>query len=219
MPCPSSERANGRDNVRWQNYIRSVDITVQRYWEPRSLQELVRIVQDAEAEGKRVHAVGAGYSFEDLAATSDWMVDLRHLTKILPSNVIGTSPESSALTAEWRAEHFGTPPTRVNKLVHVEAGMRLYYLCLTLDWLDFALPTMGGALGQHVGGAISTSTHGSDLHLPPLCDLVQAVHLVTTGGREIWIEAASRPLTDNDATLRTALDACPTSKSSAMMTC
>jgi hypothetical protein len=120
-------------------------------------------------------------------------------------NVIGNDVELSVLTAAWRDEQFGDPPTKSKKLVHVEAGYRLYDLCLGLDWQNRALPTMGGALGQHVVGAISTSTHGSDVYLPPLCDFVQAVHLVTTGGREVWIESSSNPLTNNDVSLREAL--------------
>ncbi|MCC7376586.1 MAG: FAD-binding protein [Verrucomicrobiales bacterium] len=206
MPCPSPSCTGGQQaDQRWQNYIRSVDLRVKQYWTPKSLQELVYIVQRAESGGHRVHAVGAGYSFEDIAATPDWMVDLRNLGE-LRGELLGPKGDSRALTSEWRARQADGGP---DKLVHVEAGIRLFDLCQELDALGLALPTMGGALGQHLAGAFSTSTHGSDVDLPPLCDLVQAVHLVTTGGQELWIEAASRPVTSNDAVLRTTLNACP----------
>jgi hypothetical protein len=45
--------------------------------------------------------------------------------------------------------------------------------------------------------------------LPPLADAVVAMHLVTEGGRELWIERASQPITD-DAALGAALArSCP----------
>lgn len=204
MPCPSTRYSGGREaRHRWRNYIQAVDITVDTYWEPASLGELVYIVQQAEAARKHVHAVGAGYSFEDIAATPDWIVDLRRLDRILTGLVHGATL-SPAIAPRWRDRH-----TRgTDKLVHVEAGVRLFDLNQRLTAQHLALPTMGGAQGQRLAGAFSTSTHGSDHALPPLCDFVQAVHLVTAGGRELWIESASDPVTSDDAALRTAIGAC-----------
>ena len=55
MPCPSSGYSGGRQsNHDWRNYIESVDITVESYWTPTSLQELVYILQGAEDAGKHV---------------------------------------------------------------------------------------------------------------------------------------------------------------------
>ena len=47
---------------------------------------------------------------------------------------------------------------------------------------------MGGSAGQTFAGAISTGTHGGDHQLPPIADTVEAIHLVTTRGRQLWIE-------------------------------
>ena len=188
----------------WNNYVRAVDIEVDAYWKPASLHELVYILHHAEEKGKHVHAVGAGYSYEDLAATDEWMVDLSNLGRVLP-NLVGPGHASQALTPHRRAHQLDT---RSDKLVHVEAGARLFDLCKKLDEIDLAIPTLGGALGQHVGGVFSTSTHGSDIEQPPLCDLVEAVHLVTVGGREVWIESASNPVTDDDNALRQAIGGC-----------
>ncbi len=68
-----------------------------------------------------------------------------------------------------------------------------------LDGLGFALPSLGGSNGQALAGAISTSTHGGDLGHGPIADSVMAMHLVTMNGREIWIERASQPITDDHA--------------------
>jgi hypothetical protein len=61
------------------------------------------------------------------------------------------------------------------------------------------MPTLGGHNGQSLAGAISTSTHGGDWNQPPFPDVVRAVHLVTEGGRELWIEAARNPVTKADS--------------------
>lgn len=52
----------------------------------------------------------------------------------------------------------------------------------------WALPTLGGSSGQTLAGALSTGTHGTDVHLPPLANAVRALHLVGPGGRQHWIE-------------------------------
>ena len=112
-------------------------------------------------------------------------------------------------------------------LVHIETGKRVYQLYAELDQGDDANPeslacylddrydnasykgpwafhTLGGAGGQTVFGALTTGTHGSDVHLPPIADDVAAIHLVADGGKHYWIEPPYQPgaqdvqLTDDD---------------------
>ncbi len=95
--------------------------------------------------------------------------------------------------------------------VHVESGKRLYQLYSELDFGDekvkqslavaiakatgntsyygpWALATMGGAAGQTVYGALTTGTHGANFRIPPMADIVMAMHLVADGGKHYWIE-------------------------------
>jgi hypothetical protein len=99
-------------------------------------------------------------------------------------------------------------------LFHVESGVRIYELYSMLDAGDdaapkslaarvndatvnyngpWAMPTLGGAGGQTIVGAFSTGTHGGDVHIPPIADAVQAMHLIGPGGREYWIERELAP--------------------------
>jgi hypothetical protein len=53
-----------------------------------------------------------------------------------------------------------------------------------------------------VFGALTTGTHGGDIHMGPIADAVMAMHLVTDGGRHYWIEPSTptslgAPLTDD----------------------
>jgi hypothetical protein len=110
-------------------------------------------------------------------------------------------------------------------LVHFETGKRVYQLYAELDQGDnnnadslavllrdkhnndsylgpWGFPTLGGAGGQTVYGALTTGTHGGDFRQGPIADSVMAMHVVTDGGRHYWIEPTSTPLdaplTDHD---------------------
>ena len=95
-------------------------------------------------------------------------------------------------------------------LYHVEAGTRIWELYARLDEGDphsgpslaaelrgylgpWAMPTLGGAGGQTIVGAFSTGTHGGDVHLRPIADAVQAVHLIGPQQKEYWIESELAP--------------------------
>jgi hypothetical protein len=52
----------------------------------------------------------------------------------------------------------------------------------------WAFPTLGGAGGQTVFGALHTGTHGGDINLPPIAGAVVAMHLVADGGKHFWLE-------------------------------
>jgi hypothetical protein len=68
----------------------------------------------------------------------------------------------------------------------------------------WAFPTLGGAGGQTVFGALNTGTHGGDHRQPSIADAVVAMHLVADGGKHYWIEPTflpefESPLTDEAA--------------------
>jgi FAD/FMN-containing dehydrogenase len=162
----------------WTNYVKTQAITPEFNCEPRSIDDLVAIVREAEVHGKKVHALGSTYSFSDCAMTTDYMVDTRALWR--PIQTV-----QQALAG-------ATPPT----VYHVEAGITIRDLYQNLDSLGLALETMGGSSGQSVAGAISTGTHGGDYLMPPLADSVLAIHLVGAGGIQYWIEPSTDRITD-----------------------
>lgn len=89
-----------------------------------------------------------------------------------------------------------------SRLLHVEAGIKLYELNCILNDRGLAMPTLGGSAGQSLAGAMGTGVHGSDISLPPVADCVRAVHLIGAGGQEWWIEPISHRLTDPLVMLR-----------------
>lgn len=77
MPCPPELYNGRRDNNRyWQNWLRNISYVVPSYFEPSTRPDLVWILHQAELEGRKVKAVGRGWSFEDCAVSQDWVVDI-----------------------------------------------------------------------------------------------------------------------------------------------
>jgi hypothetical protein len=166
----------------WRNWSGDVAGMPECIYTPRTRLQLVAIVRKAESQnpGRRVRAYGSGWSFTDVAYTDDYLVETTRLNRTLedvypdPTRSIG----------------------RETALYHVEAGVTLQDLYQRLDRdgsanagsSRWALPTLPGAAGQTLAGAISTGVHGADLHLPPLSDHIEALHLVGGGGQEHWIE-------------------------------
>lgn len=202
MPCSATTFLPGiHDNNRTiTNWSGEVSVNAADYWEPapssatvgNGLSKLVLAVETASAANQEIHAIGSGWAFEDLAMTTGALISLRRLDGLL-DYVVGAG---AALTDGWRARQ--ADPQSASVLVHVEAGIRIAKLSEDLEARGLALPTIGGANGQALAGAISTSTHGGDWQHPPFPDLVRAIHLVTDGGREVWIERASAPITQDD---------------------
>jgi hypothetical protein len=194
MPCPSPTYTGLRnDNTSFTNWSGRVTGPVNSWFEPNTLAELVSVVQMASSGGHRLHVVGSGWGFENIAYSPDWMVRLNRLNKPL----MGVT--SGALNAQWAAMQ----TAGADVLFHVEAGASVADVNDALAAAGLALPTLGGSNGQALAGAITTGTHGGDIALPPLAGLVMAMHLVTVDGRELWIERASAPITDDLALART----------------
>jgi hypothetical protein len=196
MVCRSTTIVgNDRANVAWTNWAGTATRLIDRCVEPASLQELVEIVAQATEQDRHIHPLGSGWAFEDLAV-AEWVVNLRSLVAQL------SYVTDSALTDEWAVRQ--AAPDSDQQLFHVEGGIEIGSLNEMLTAQGLAMISLGGANGQTLVGAIATSTHGGDVALGPLPELVYAVHLVTDGGREIWLERASRPIT-TDARLRTVM--------------
>jgi hypothetical protein len=174
----------------WANWPGNQKGAVKGHCYPGSLDELVTIVKEAEQRGGRVRAVGSSWSASDVAITPDYLVETHQLDSVV-TEVLSADP--------------GALNERGSKLrlVHVEAGITLDKLNRLLDGRDLALPTMGGASGQTLAGAVSTSVHGCDFDRGPLPDMVRAIHLVGPGGVQHWIEPTNG-ITDRSG-LSTAL--------------
>lgn len=169
---------------------------------PTTFAELRQRVQAASDAGRHVHAVGSYWSFNHAPGGHDVSLGPAHDEKSDPP--IGGAPDGlklieiakgptytgklgAALTSSAKASAHAY--VRVGGLVAIKEAID----ALALE--ELAILAMGSRSGQRIVGACMTGTHGGDFDLPPLADAVRAVHLVTHGGREVWIERASARLT------------------------
>ncbi len=157
---------------RWTNHTGNQFIEPLRICEPGSLEELIELVREAEAEGATIRMVGSGHSWSDVALTTGYLLRPTRLTRLLG--------DPDAL----RAQAAATP------LVRVEGGIRIRELNAQLAARQLALAQLGGYDGQTVAGVMATATHGSGIAFGPLCDWVRSLDVVGSGGKLWRIEPA-----------------------------
>ncbi len=155
-------------------------------YEPRTVADLVAITQMLRTMSPADHrASGSRWSSSNAARPSGatW-TDTDRLDTILAINLQDLADDARSDPAA---------------LVLVQSGIKLHALAEALWAARLSLPTLGGALGQSLAGAISTSTHGSDIGLPSVAGMVRAIHLVSPSGQEFWLEHPDRPIASADS--------------------
>ena len=170
-------------NAPFRNFGRNFSVAPKWTCTPRSLDDIVAIVNHAESAQMRVHAYGSKWSFSECAIplTPDMLVDTTQLNQPIQT------------VQQALAQGTGDP----SLFFHVQAGITLQQLYGALNNFQdpvtgkarpLALQTMAGTNGQTLAGAISTGTHGADRLLAPIADSVIAVHLIGAGAQQYWIE-------------------------------
>lgn len=159
--------------VVWQNYVGTQRAQPLKIEKPATLDTLKAVMADAASIGCPVRAVGSGHSWSDSALTDGIVIETHGLKQ-----PITISP--ALLKA-------GVDPAT---LFQCEAGIVLHDLILLLESQGRALINMGGYDGQTLAGVISTSTHGSGITLGSFSSAVEALIVVTSGGKVLQIEKA-----------------------------
>lgn len=196
MPTPVIETTH---HTSWQNWHRtsSVGGSVRTLFKPRNrwttaasgehkwfepgLAGLCSIVQQAESAGRRVRAIGSGWSLSSVAYVDDFLVD----TSALSEWSLGFSAPMVEPTHAARRDRF----------VLAQCGVQIRTLDGHLEQRRLALPTQGASNGQTIVGAMSTGTHGSAHDAGSIADFILGLHIVAEGGRHYWVERASDPVT------------------------
>lgn len=140
---------------RFANWARTESSTPRRWAMPATEDDVLAVVRRARDAGERVRCVGAGHSFNAIAAPSDIAISLDNLRGIV---------------------------TYDDSTVTVLAGTRLRDLSAALAQRGLALPILGSIAEQSVAGAIATGTHGSSLQHRNLAGLVTGMRLVDGTG-------------------------------------
>lgn len=139
------------------NWARNVTLRAERVHHPTAVDDIRRIVRDAQPQGRQVHAAGTRHSFSTVADTSGDLVSMERMNRVLDID-------------------------HAERTVTVEAGIRYGDLCPVLEASGLALGNLPSLPHITVAGAVSTGTHGSGDLLPNLSAAVMALEMVDASG-------------------------------------
>ncbi|TAL25640.1 MAG: FAD-binding protein [Frankiales bacterium] len=152
----------------WRNWAGNQAMTPASVEHPASVDEVVQVVKDAGAAGRRVKAIGSGHSFTAIGLTDGVLVHLDRLDRLVDAD-----PVTGRVTVQG-----GLPLHRLNALL-AERGM--------------GLTNMGDIDVQTVTGALSTGTHGTGRDSGALATQVVALELVLADGTVLACSADDNP--------------------------
>ncbi|WP_164670045.1 D-arabinono-1,4-lactone oxidase [Virgibacillus doumboii] len=142
---------------KWTNWSETVLIHPESIYYPKTVGDVVDLAGICKAERKSIRAVGRGHSFTPLAATSELLVSLDHLSGIESVD-------------------------RENNLVTIWAGTTLKTLGELLFEQGYAMENLGDINVQSIAGAISTGTHGTGADFGSISAQVTQLTIVTPSG-------------------------------------
>jgi len=150
-------RVREDDRPRWRNWAGNQVCAPVRLHRPLTEAELVLIVRAARTEHEHVRVAGGGQSYSGVALSDGHLIEIGGYDALLDLNV-------------------------TRGLVTVQAGVTLRRLEDELWSRGFVLHPWGDAGESTLGGAISTGSHGSGLHVTSLAARVAALRVVTGTG-------------------------------------
>lgn len=177
----------------WANQLANQSAQPLQIYRPASLnaasdpQSVQAALLAALTSGSAARAIGSGHSYSDVATTPDILIDTHGLAQLSSTSAPITGQLSQAVlksSLQLALEPIQWPsydPANNLALIEMEAGITIRDLNPQLTARNVGLMNMGGYDGQTIVGAISTSTHGSGIGLPPFPDMVRSLVLATTG--------------------------------------
>ena len=148
-----------KDTKTWHNWSGRLKCEA-KFIEPKNVEELAEALKNATG---KVRPVGSGHSFSELVPTDGTIVSLAHFT-----GIISHDPKTLEAT--------------------IATGAVLHDLGEPLYNLGQAFKNMGDIDKQTLGGAISTSTHGTGANLQSYSACITGLELVTASGDVLWCD-------------------------------
>ncbi len=146
----------------WKNWLGNQS-TRANYHAPRSLEELRNVVREAAKVG-RIRTVGNSFAWSQLVPTTDTLISLKHLTRLLEVN-------------------------HTSATVTLECGMSMRQLTRVTEAYGFTLvsPTIFPRVA--IGGALATGSHGTGNTVQTFSDNVVSMTVVNSSGDVVEIDA------------------------------
>lgn len=146
--------------------------------------DLNALVREARDAGRRMLAIGSGWGLSRINITDGWLVN----TKLLNGCY-------DVADRHFRPDY---PAADRRGVVLAQAGLQIAELNAHLELRPHvekrALKAAGIGNGQTIAGAVSGSTHGSQITFGALPDFVCGLQLAVGRERTLWIERESKPV-------------------------
>ncbi|KAJ6536388.1 L-gulonolactone D-arabinono-1,4-lactone oxidase [Mycena capillaripes] len=136
-------------------------------FEPETERHCELVLEFARREGRVLRAVGVGHSPSDLACTTDFMLKMTKLNKLLEVN-------------------------EEKLYVVVQAGITLTDLHVELGKHGLAMCNLGSISDQTLGGIVTTASHGSGITYPVMSADVIALTLLLADGSRVTCSRQER---------------------------
>jgi L-gulono-1,4-lactone dehydrogenase len=164
--------ADCKSNYTFENWAHTLKFKPDRFCEPDTEADVIKIVKEALATNGSVRTTGGGHSWSHFVVTDKTLIQLDKLRKPLIADVL-------------------------NRRYTVQAGIRLKELISNLATADgLAMKNLGSITEQSIAGAISTGTHGTGIRLGNLSSSIVGMNLVTGTGDLLTIKESDKDLLD-----------------------
>lgn len=142
----------------WQNWAGNVSGAPSHIFTPKTRDDIIRIIHQAQLEKKTVRVAGSGHSWSPLVPTDGFLIRMAHFSDISINADKTAVTLGPAITVDQLAEFF-------------------------LD-NDVCIPSsVGIGLGEAtMGGVFSTGCHGSGIEMPSVSDWIVEVELIDARG-------------------------------------
>ncbi|SCU99896.1 LAME_0G06238g1_1 [Lachancea meyersii CBS 8951] len=161
-----------RANYEFKNWAGIYSARPQLYFQPSSIEEVVKIVNAARRLNKTIVTVGSGHSPSDMCVTKEWLMNLDKMNQVHS-------------LVEHKDQKFAD--------VTVDAGLRVYQLSEYLHKHGYDVQNLGSISEQSVGGIISTGTHGSSPYHGLVSSQYVNLTLVNGLGEVVYLDSQTKP--------------------------
>ncbi|PIA53722.1 hypothetical protein AQUCO_00900362v1 [Aquilegia coerulea] len=150
------------------NWSGTHEVQTRVFLQPENLQELEKIVHDANEKKQRIRPVGSGLSPNGIGLLRAGMVNLALMDKILEVD-------------------------REKKTVKVQAGIRVQELVDGIKEHGLTLQNFASIREQQIGGIVQVGAHGTGASLPPMDEQIISMKLVTPAKGTIEVSKEKNP--------------------------
>ncbi len=151
-------------DYKWENWSGMVQCQPKEFLAPKTEEEVVKIVQRAANDRRKIRVVGSGHSFSHLVYTKDILINLDNL-----SGLVEVDREKGEATV-WA----GTKIKKLGELLF-EKGL--------------AMENMGDIDVQSIAGATATGTHGTGITFGNISTQIVGMTIVTGRGEVLYTSA------------------------------